>query len=344
MFMKQGHNGEEPRRQESFQVDYFKPTDAVGIVNLFHAVYGDDYPIRLFYDPEAIIAANEKGNYYSIVVRSHSGEVIGIHHLFRSSPYPMLYENGAGLVLKEYRNAGINKELMRFIYEDFVPSMANIQETWGEAVCYHPYIQKGAASFKHVWTAIEVALMPAETYGKEKKTSERVATVNGFRCYQPKPHMIYLPAPYENELRWTYERLDDVRDIRLSESKTPFEKVTETELITFDFAGVARIMVKEIGKDFQHCLDNLEKECKAKNTVVFQIYVNLACPWVGEAVDELRLRGYFVSGAFPRWFDTDGFMMQKILCPPDFDAIILVADEAKQLLEIIRKDWERTIA
>jgi hypothetical protein len=342
--MKQGHNGEELPRQESFQVDYFKPADAVGIVRLFHAVYGDDYPIRLFYDPEAIIAANKEGNYYSIVARTPSGEVIGVDHLFRSSPCPMLYENGVSLVLKEYRNTGINNALMRFIYDDFVPSMTNIQETWGEAVCYHPYIQKAVVHLKHVWTAIEVALMPAETYGKEKDTSERVTTVNGFRCFQKRPHRIFLPAPYEQELRWIYSMLADVRDIQLSETKIPSEKITETELITFDDAGIARIMVKEIGGDFPRCLDNLEKERKAKNTVVFQVFVNLACPWVGEAVDELRLRGYFLSGAFPRWFDTDGFMMQKILCPPDFEAIILVSDEAKRLLEIIRKDWERAIA
>jgi len=344
MFMKQDLDGDGLWRQESFQVGYFKPADAVGIVRLFHAVYGDEYPIRLFYDPEAIIAANEKGNYYSIVARTPSGEVIGVDHLFRSSPCRMLYENGAGLVLKEYRNTGINTELMRFIYEDFVPSMTNIQETWGEAVCYHPYIQKTIASFKHIWTAIEVALMPGETYSREKETSARVATIDGFRCYQKSPHRIFLPAPYEQELRRIYARLDDVRDILLSGTKAPSGTITQTELITFDFAGVARIVVSEIGRDFRHCLDKLEKECQGKNTVVSQVFMNLACPWVGEAVDELRGRGYFMSGLFPRWFDSDGFMMQRILCPPDFDAIILAADEAKQLLDIIRKDWERTNA
>jgi hypothetical protein len=30
--MNQEHDRAEPRRQESFQVDYFKPADAVGIV------------------------------------------------------------------------------------------------------------------------------------------------------------------------------------------------------------------------------------------------------------------------------------------------------------------------
>jgi hypothetical protein len=46
-------------------------------------------------------------------------------------------------------------------------------------------------------------------------------------------------------------------------------------------------------------------------------------------------------GAQPRWFDTDGFLMQKLLCPPDFDGIQLLTDFSRQLLEFIREDWQR---
>ena len=329
--------------KEAFHVGYFRPEDAEGIVQLFQAVYGGNYPIRLFYDPEAIVAANEEGSYYSIVARTPSGRVIGADHFVRSAPYPNLYEQAAGLVLKEYRTGGVVTEMMRFMYDVFVPAKPNIEETWGEAVCYHPYIQQITEKFKHIWTAMEVALMPAETYGKEKNTSERVATVNGFRCFRKHPHEIFLPAVYEKELRWIYSRLEDVRDIRLSEAEPATGTATQADVSTFESANVSRIMVKEIGADFPQCLDNLEQDCMAKKTVVFQVYLNLACPWVGEAVDELRRRGYFFSGAFPRWFDSDGFMMQKLLCPPDFDAIILVTDDAKQLLEMIRKDFDRPV-
>ena len=64
-------------------------------------------------------------------------------------------------------------------------------------------------------------------------------------------------------------------------------------------------------------------------------------PWVGAAVHALRERGYFFGGALPRWFDSDGILMQKLLCPPDFDGIVLDSAESKQLLKIIRRDWER---
>jgi hypothetical protein len=333
-----------PREREPFQVDSFRPEDAEGIVRLFRAVYGEHYPIRLFYDPAALTAANAEGLYYSIVARTTSGKIIGVEHLFRSAPYPSLYEAGVGMVLKEYRNAGANTEMLRFLYDDFVPMKPNIEETFGEAVCYHPYMQQAVKGFKHVFTAIEVALMPAETYGKEKKTSSRVATLNGFRCYKPKPHRIFLPAAYERELHEIYDGFDDARELALSEGELPRTKPTRAELILFDFAQVARIAVHATGEDFRSRVAALESEAQAKKAVVFQVWLNLTEPWVGEAVDTLREMGYFFGGALPRWFDGDGFLMQKLLCPPDFDDIVLVSDRAKRLLEIIRQDWERALS
>jgi hypothetical protein len=67
----------------------------------------------------------------------------------------------------------------------------------------------------------------------------------------------------------------------------------------------------------------------------------LAEPWTGAAVEELRKKGYFFGGLLPRWFDSDGLLMQKLLCPPDFEGIVLEVEEARQLFDIIRRDRER---
>jgi len=72
------------QEREPFTVGSFRPDDADGIVDLFRAVYGEGYPIRLFYDPAAITAANTEGRYYSICARTASGEVIGVTHLYIS--------------------------------------------------------------------------------------------------------------------------------------------------------------------------------------------------------------------------------------------------------------------
>ena len=56
-----------------FEVDMFRPEDAEGIVRIFRSVYGDGYPIKIFYDPKALTDANENGDYYSIVARNPDG-------------------------------------------------------------------------------------------------------------------------------------------------------------------------------------------------------------------------------------------------------------------------------
>ncbi|MHB8907795.1 MAG: hypothetical protein ACYDAA_02815 [Syntrophales bacterium] len=339
--MKRDEENTPPGEQEPFEVGYFRPEDAEGIVRLFHAVYGEHYPIRLFYDPAAITAANREGRYYSIVARTVSGKVIGVNHLYLSSPCRSLYESGVGLVLKEYRNSGANKCMLRYLYEEFVPRKENIQEVFGEAVCNHPYMQKAIATFHYVETAIEVALMPAEAYTKEKSAAGRVATLTAFRCYLPKPHGIFLPAAYDETLRRIYGRLDDTRDLGISVDRIPAAAATRAEMEIFDFARVARIAVHEIGADFPDSLAGLEARGREKNAVVFQAWVNLTTPWVGKAVELLRDRGYFFGGALPRWFDGDGLLMQKLICPPDFEGIVLESDFAKELLNVIQEDWRR---
>jgi hypothetical protein len=192
-----------------------------------------------------------------------------------------------------------------------------------------------------VETVIEVALMPAEAYKREKSAPGRVATLDVFRVFVPKPHRIFIPQAYDAILRRIYERLDDRREIAMACENLPSGKSTQIQLSLFDYAQVARLAVSTAGADFASRFAQREEQARSQNTLVFQAWLNLAEPCVGRAVDILRNRGYFFGGALPRWFDTDGLLMQKLLCPPDFDSIVLYSDEAKQLLNIIQWDWKR---
>lgn len=338
--MSQENERTTQQKPEPFYVDSFRQEDAEGIVSLFRAVYGEGYPIRLFYDPQAIIAANRDDRYIAVVARTDSGKVIGVNHLFHSAPYPGLYETGVGLVLAEYRKYGANKKMLAYLYEEFVPRHPHMEELFGEAVCNHVIMQKAMARFGFREAAIEVALMPAEAYTQEKSATGRVATLDAFRCYVPRPHRIFLPPVYDAILRRIYGRLDDTREISPADGNLPADKATRAELSVFDFARVARIAVHEAGSDFPSRLSELESEAKAKDLLVFQVWLNLTEPWVCETVEVLRDRGYFFGGALPRWFDGDGLLMQKLECPPDFENIALLTDFSKELLGFIREDWK----
>ena len=342
--MNQRDNKPTPQNKDDFCVDVFRPEDAEGIVMLFRSVYGESYPIRLFYDPLSIITANAEGRYYSIVARLTTGKVIGVLHLYLSSLCKSLYEWGVGLVLKEYRNYGVLNQLADFLHYNFVPRNPNIEEIFGESVCNHTHIQKASILLGYVETAIEVALMPSAAYSKEHSAPGRVATIISFSCCKPKPHRIYLPATYERELIEIYRDLNDARELVRSDKELPRGKSTRAEMTIFDYAQVARIAVYEAGEDFRVRIAKLEREAQVHKAVVVQVGMNLTEPWVGDAINALRDRGYFFSGALPRWFDSDGLLMQKLHCPPDFDDIVLDTDRAKWLLMIIWQDWERAVA
>jgi hypothetical protein len=110
----------------------------------------------------------------------------------------------------------------------------------------------------------------------------------------------------------------------------------------FDFAQVARIALHRTGSDLSECIGALEGQALDRKCVVIQVWVKTSEAWVGAVVDLLREKGYFFEGALPCWFGDDGLLMQKLIVGPDFDGIHLYSDRARQILDMIKRDWART--
>ncbi len=325
---------------EPYEVRLLQPEDAPGVAELFRAVYGEGYPIKLFYDPEALIKANERGDYYTILARTASGKVIAADHLFQSAPNKSTYEWGAGLAHKEWRGRGVYERVSRYTAEVVVPKLG-MSMVFGEPVCNHLHLQKKTEERRFVEMALEIALMPAEQFAKEASAAGRVATMLVFRTYKPRPHTVFIPDVYREELRFLYSELDDGRDFASATSDRPGRETSLSDMTVFDFAQVARIAVHEVGFDFDAHISGRESEALARNTVVFQAWLKLSAPEVGFAVDALRNKGYFIGGILPQWFEDDGIFMQKLLCPPNFQGIKLYSQRAAKILEFEKADREK---
>ncbi len=325
---------------QTYEFDLFRPEDAEGVSQLFRTVYGDGYPIRTFINPQLLIEENASGRTISSVVRTLKGDIVGHMALFHSAPGERTCELGAGLVHPSYRGGkGIYTGLALY-GQDVTAKRFSIEMAFGEPVCNHIFAQKGTAKMGWTTQAIEVDLMPAEAYDKEKSASGRVTALLDFKTLKPKPHTVYLPAIYEESMRFIYTGLDDERDIVLAQEGFPFSTKTEIKTQIFDFAQVARLAVHDIGADFEHVFEDEEKGVWEKGMVVIQVWLKLSWPWVGQAVEVLRRRGYFMGGVLPRWFDMDGMLMQKMVGEPNWSGIQLYSDRAKKILEMVRKDWE----
>jgi hypothetical protein len=93
-------------------VDLFRPEDAPGVARLFRLVYGDDYPIKTFIEPQRLVEENAAGQTLSSVARTPKGDIVGHCALVRSAPFERLFESASGAVLPAYRRGSVGTELL----------------------------------------------------------------------------------------------------------------------------------------------------------------------------------------------------------------------------------------
>ena len=327
---------------QEWEVDLFRAEDAEGVVRLFRSVYGAGYPVSTYMDPQRLIEENRARRIISSVARTSRGDVVGHNALFNSAAHPGTYESGAGAVHAHYRGGKGIFTLMVDHGLEIAATFPEVNAVFCEPVCNHIFSQKLTEKAGFILRALEVDLMPSSAYEKEATVSGRVSAFLTFRTFHPRPHAVYLPAVYRDVLCFLYEGLDDHRDFRLSDSGAPSGSLSDIRPQVFDFAGVARVAVHQPGEDFALRMEQLERELEGKGIQVVQVWLNLACEWVGEAVETLRGRGFFLGGALPRWFDSDGLLMQKIRSRPYWEGIQLFGDRAGQILKLVREDWERS--
>lgn len=328
---------------QEWKVDFFRPEDAPGVTRLFLMVYGDGYPIKTFTDPDRLIEENASRRIISSVARTESGDIVGHVALFCSAPFECAYESGAGVVLPSYRGGKVALHLVQHSVE-VAGKSPGIKVIFGEPVCNHIGMQKICSALGARTFALEVDLMPAGAYTQEKSASGRVSALLDFFKTTSLPQTIYVPDAYEDALRFLYDGFDYERHFDRSSEGLPVERRSRIHTDAFHFAQVARFIVHEIGRDFRDVFDREEKIAIDQGSIVLQVWLRLSWPWVGKVVNILRSRGYFLGGALPRWFDSDGLLMQKLLVPPNWEEIKTHSNRAVKILDMVRADWVETMA
>lgn len=333
----------DPANGSPWAIDIFRPEDAAGVAELYRHVYGDNYPVRDVYEPQKLVTQSMTGEAYRVVARTDSGQVLGHIAFYRSSPPNRnLYEIGQMMVRQDYRVSEMAGRLFEFSTTEAVKRY-NLEQVWGEAVCNHLVTQQFAADCGFFPAALEVGLMPPETFAsafvRPTATNGRVSALALFRPFRGKPQTLYLPSRYEEALSFIYSPFAFGHTYRISGQELPEKLVTSGESIIFAAAGVARIALSSAGRDFVGYLTRAEQQASVGGAVAIQVYFPLTWPWAGKLAELLHEQGYFLGGALPRWFDDDGLLMQKLLIEPDFEGIQLFRKQAKQLLSYIRQDW-----
>ncbi len=323
---------------QSYVIDRFRPEDAFGVARCFFTVYGDSYSLDTVYCPEALIQANAEGRLYSIVARSSRGDVLGHCALFPAPHCSSLYEEGMLVVVPAYRNGAIASQLVRYGLDVLAPQVP-AQEICGKAVCNHTMSQKIGADCGFIETALELDYIPEEAYKKEQSAAGPVSALWMFRCYRDLPHEVFFPETYEQILGYIYSGISNRRTFTKISRTYPLPSQSQTQLHFFGLQNVARIYFQLVGSDFNIALEGRERQARAQESTIMQVYLPLAAASAAAAIEGLRSKSYFLGGVLPRWFDGDGLMMQKLYAEPHFDTIRLYSERAEKLLEFIKKDW-----
>ncbi|MBU2548923.1 MAG: hypothetical protein KKB20_10955 [Proteobacteria bacterium] len=325
---------------QDLEIDLFRPEYGPGVAALFRTVYGEDYPQKVYYQPEALAAENAAGRIVSIVARTPRGEVVGHSAIFQTAPNPALYEVGSGLVLPAYRNtSGVFARMIAHGF-DVVPKHFGAGAIWGDAVLNHPFSQRAARSMKAFPMALQIDLMPASAYAKERSAGGRVGSLVTINIFRPAPQTVFVPAAYREALEFLYNDLEDERELLASTEILPQGTASIIQTQYFAFARVARFSVAEIGDDFFARFEQEEQSARDQGSIVFQAWLNSSRPCLGRAVDWLADRGYFLSGALPYWFGPDAFVMQKMSHRPHWEGIVIEWPRGEEILKRVRRDWE----
>jgi phenylalanine ammonia-lyase len=329
---------------QKYIVRALQPEDAWGVAQCFFAVYGAEYPFEVYYIPKRLLEENRRKNVYSIVAKAENGDIIGYGALYRSSAYySRLYEIGQYIVVPEYHNSRAAFKIQEYIVNNVIPA-ADVDEFFGESVCHHVVSQKFGAFSGAKEAAIEIGLMPWEVYKNEDFPHERISALLQFNTVKDKAYDVYVPNEYAEVLEYIISGLGVERNVIHSEAEIPSGLTTRISTQFFEFAQVVRFNVQTVGTDFPEALETAMNLAQSRGMQVTQFFVNLAEPWSGRALSRIRQQGFFLGGFLPRWFDTDGLLMQRVLTLPNFDAIRLYSERAHKILDFIRQDLEGNVA
>ena len=319
-------------------VDSFNARD-VGFV--FRSVYGDDFPVKDVYEPDILAREIAAGRVTAFLAFDRRDQPAGYVSLFKSAPNPRLWEAGNMVVHPAYKFNNLSSLLAKLYFSPTVLENTDCDGIFGEAVCHHYASQVGSVKSGMRDCAIELDQMSGSSFKEHPEmATRRVSCMFNFLENSEPTKAVYIPSEYYETVHNLAQPLRP-RTFLLADADLPLTGSTVKQDTYYAAAQTWKIAVWEIGADWQPFIDELLTEASNRQVISLQITLNTALPFLGAAVNIMRDRGFFLGGLLPRWFGSDGLLMQKVLgAEPDYARTKLYSKTAKDLFAFIRADRE----
>ncbi len=310
---------------------------------VFRSIYGEDFPVRYVYQPDALCGEIESGRLISLLAFDMNGQAAGYISMYKTAPNSRLWEIGNLAVVPAYRYTDISLRLIRFLFDFAANSIAIIDGIFVEAVCSHYFTQVNAKKNGMVDCALELDQLDGDSFKDEKSNkagTARVSCALYFRELTDLSEAEFVPIRYDDILRQIAGSLRPRILIR-SIDPLPADEKTILEEKYYASARTWKTAIQTIGSDWTAVVEDILNKAGQRQVMSLQVTVNMACPHIGSAVDLLREKGFFFGGMFPRWFGTDGLLMQKLFgSEREYEKIKLYTPFSRELLAFIESDCE----
>jgi hypothetical protein len=308
---------------------------------VFRSIYGEDFPVKDVYCPQVLANEIREGRVAACLALDEAGHPAGYASLFKNAPNPQLWEAGNLVVDPAYKHTDLSARLFSHYLSSGIDKILDGDGIYGEAVCHHYFTQVGCAKSGMADCAIELDQLDGSSFKDGKAKTDRVSCVLNFlEITAPPAETVYLPQKYAATLE-NLSRPLKPRSFRESTAPLPAQGITVWEDKHHSSARTWKVSVREVGADWPELLKKFLTEAAERQIVSLQIFLNTACPHISEAINLTRRQGFFLGGLVPRWFGTDGVLVQQVLQKePDYDGIKLYSQTSRNLLEYIRADRE----
>jgi hypothetical protein len=311
---------------------------------VIRSVYGDSFPVSYVYDRDQILAEISSTRLFAVVAYDQDKNPVGYASLFRTAPNPRLWEGGNLVVVTALSGSGLAWDLMEYLMRSGILPGDPPDGFFGESVCHHYFTQVGSSKFGFHDCAILLDQVAGDSFREHRPDTERVACVLQYLEQKDFGDPVFLPYPYKDRLMQLAGPLRP-RQFRESSLPIPAHAKTVWEDQYFESSGTWKISVSDAGSDWEVFLDERISEARARQVVSLQVILSAGMPCISAAVAQMRTRGFFLAGLFPRWFGTDGIILQQVFGKePDYKGIKLYTPTARALLEFIRSDRESVMS
>jgi len=315
--------------------------DLVPVV--FRAIYGDGFPVQYVYDGNQVLAEIASGHLSAAIALDQNNRAVGYIAIYKNAPNPKLWEGGNLLVVPGCGFDDLGWHLLKYhLLPQNMPASGS-DGSFTESVCHHYFTQLGCSKLGFSDYALMLDQMSADSFKEHKPATSRVACLMQFFEQSDPPALCYLPERYFDFLQGLMDNLRP-RTLLPGSASLPTGGDTSYSDSWFSDVGMWRISINTIGSDWHTCLDSLMQQAAQRKVVSLQVVISAALPCCSTAVELMRQQGFFLGGLFPRWFGSDGIMMQQVLGKqPDWEGIKLYSKTARELFGFIYQDYNDTL-